>query len=246
MFKTRFALFGVLALFIVSGIGASTASATGGPFWHVNGTKLSKETKQLNLQAKGNAVLNGKVSLLAAVIECSVSSGEGTTIEGNGAQKPGQGKGKLKFTSCTTKIAANSTNCKVQEPITTNQSKARLVTFPGAQTKYGVLFEPQQENTFVSITFENQGTNKCPVAGKPFAVSGKAAAEIIPKEQESQEGLLVFPGTPIAKVLWFGNEQTKQPEEVPVKLELGGEEAKFSAVYAAKLATGEPFGVFST
>lgn len=243
MFKMRFALLGVLALFVVSGIGASTASATGGPFWHVNGSKLAQERKQLKLQSKGSAVLSGKLIGLNVTVTCKNSISEGASIEGSGVQKPGQDKGRLYFSTCEMKVEG-STACKVVEPIVTNQTKSRLVTYKNAtgQSKYADLFEPQQGPTATFVTLKVEGAT-CPAVGE-FPVTGTQVAEVQPKEQETQEGLLNFPATPITTVFWFGNEQITQPEEVKTGLLFGGVEAKFLAAYGARLDAGGTYGVF--
>ncbi|HEY7831432.1 MAG TPA: hypothetical protein VIC06_12800 [Solirubrobacteraceae bacterium] len=247
MFKMRFALLGVLALFVVSGIGASTASATGGPFWHVNGGKFAQGTQQLKLQLKGIAVLTSTVSLMAVRVECRNSVSEGAAIEGSGPQKPGQAKGRLAFTSCTSVVAGNGTKCKPQEPITTNQTKSHLVTFTGNQSKFAELFEPQQGSTFTNISFLDGPGGTCPIkSGNPFPVKGTVAAELLPKESEVQEGQLVFPETPITKVFLFENEQKVQPDELGVSLALGANEAHFIAGYGARLSDNKVFGVWST
>jgi hypothetical protein len=244
MLKARTALLGVLAVFIASGVATSAAYA-GGPFWHVNGAKLNQGTKQLNLQNKGPLVLKGSALGIEAIVECSTSEGAGTTIEGSGAQKPGQGKGKLKFTNCTTKFGGSTEPCRVHEPIETNQSKAILTTSSESkQNKYALLFQPQQGNTFVVLKFENN-IKTCSLGA--LEVKGNQAAEVIPGGGgvELQEGSLVFPATPIKKVQLFTTDGV-QPQEVSVGLFLGVNEAKFSGFYKASLVTGEVFGVSDT
>jgi hypothetical protein len=225
MFKMRVALLGVLALFIVSGVSTSAASAAG-PYWRVNGARLETGARQLKLQNKGVLKLITEVGKPAIEIECNRSVSEGGTIEGNGTNQ-GQDKGRITYTSCTT----NATGCTVVEPITTVGTKSYLAN---AATQTGIVdvFEPTEGTTFVTITLK--GT--CIVAGK-YAVTGKVAAETIPVEKEAQEGILNFPSAAVTTVKHEGTEKS-------VGLSFGGAPARFIGVYGARLATNEVYGVF--
>jgi hypothetical protein len=229
MFKMRVALLGVLALFIVSGIAASAASAVG-PYWHVNGSRQEKGAFQNTLQVKGTAVLNSEIGTTKIVITCTASESEGATIEGNGTNQ-GQDKGQIKYSSCT----VNVPKCVV-EPITTKPTKSHLVTWKGAQSKYADLFEPTEGNTFTVVKIV-KGAETCLVAAV-LEVKGSVAAEVVPKESESQEGLLNFPSTAISEVFLEG--VTKNPS-----LLLGTKPAIFAAAYSSKLGTNK-FGVFGS
>jgi len=221
MLKMRATLLGVLALLIVSGISSASASALG-PYWHSNGIKMTQSTVQTELQNKGNAVLKSEVTGVGPVtIECGVAVSEGATVEGNGNGQ-GQGKGRIKFSSCA------STSCPVAEPINTSQTKSHLVTYKGGQTKYALLFEPTQGTVFTVIKLGGA----CAMA---LNVVGSVAAEILPVESESQNGLLVFPPTPIPKVFLEQQEKT-------VGLTLGPKAAVFSATFGVKATT--QFGVY--
>ena len=203
-----------------------------GPYWRVGGSRLSSGTKQINLQVKGTSSIKSKVVGVAATVECGFATSEGAALEGNGSAQ-GQDKGALKFSECKVSTPAK---CAV-EPVKTVNTKSHLVTYEGSQSKYADLFEPQQGEVLATIKVIN-GTEKCAVAGE-FPLKGSVAAEIIPKEAETQEALLNFPATPIEKVFLENKEKL-------VKLALGAEPAKLTAAFSAKLATGEPFGVFGT
>jgi hypothetical protein len=231
MLKIRVALLGVLVLLISSGIAASAASAAG-PFWHVNGTKFTKGSKQNTLQNKMPVVLSSEIGTVPVKVVCTVSESEGATIEGNGNNQ-GQDKGRLKFTSCT----VNVSKCMVIEPIVTSLTKSHLVTFKGSQTKYADLLEPSEGTFFATVKITKE-TEACSVAAV-LEVKGSVAAEVYPKEHETKEGLLNFPSIPIGTVFLEGVE--KNPG-----LFVGLKEARFSAAYGSKLVTGETFGVFGT
>lgn len=233
--KLKAGLLGLLALLAVSGIAASTAAASG-PFWHVGGTKLGQgATKQIKLQSKSALVL--KTPLLAVEVECKNSISENATIEGVGASQ-GQGTGRVTYTQCKVLKPAKA-ECKVAEPITTNQLKSFLaLATPNQekpkQAKMVNVFEPSTGLTFVILKFsEGCGT---PVAGER-GVNGAIAAELVPVEKEAQEGLVAFPSEAISKIKHEGQERT-------LKLEILSDPSIFSGTYGARLASNEPFGVF--
>jgi hypothetical protein len=230
MFRTRVALLGALALFIVSGIAASAASAAG-PFWHVNGKKLGQnELRQIKLQSKGASVLTGKAfGLFNIRIECLNSTSEGASIENNPLTQ-GQDKGRVSFTQCT---VVEPAGCHVTEPITTNQLKSYLAFNPNSkQQKFVDVFEPQQGTLFVTLHFSPSCSGVA--AGE---VTGAVAAEIIPIEKETQEGLVNFPKEPITTIVHLQQERK-------IGLSFAGEPAIFTSAYGARLQTNEPWGVF--
>jgi len=204
---------------------------TQGPFWHVNGSQLKQGTRQIKLQAKGPTVLRGTAlgGLVKVVIECKNSISEGASIEGRGSFQ-GQDKGRLIFTQCK---FVEPAKCKIEEPIKTSQTKSYLAYNPNSkQQKFVDVFEPQQGTVFTVLKF----LEKC--EGLLAAeVTGSVAAEIIPIENEVQEGLLNFPEPAITTII---HEQV--PKEIG--LSFAGEPATFKAVYGARLQTNEPWGVF--
>ncbi|HEY7830208.1 MAG TPA: hypothetical protein VIC06_06545 [Solirubrobacteraceae bacterium] len=232
MFKTKAALLGALGLMMVIGVAVSSAQALG-PYWHVNGAKLTQGEKQVKVQPKGNLVFKGKIVALPFTMECAYSSGDNGAIEGNGNSQ-GQGKGEANLSECK---STSISKCAVEESVFTNQFKTHLVTFSGGQSKYAILLEPQQGTTLATITLIN-GSEKCVAAGE-FPVTGSVAAEITPKEIETGEGQLNFPSTPITTVSLEGVERK-------ISLTLGGAAASFNGIYGARLDGGETAGVFGT
>jgi hypothetical protein len=235
MFKTRVALLGVLALFIASGIAASTSSAAG-PYWRVNKARLGQgASRQIKLQAKGVTVLKGKALGGAATItiECHNSYSEGASIEGQGNFQ-GQDKGRVVFEQCKTVGTGLASNCnKVAEPIRTNQLKSYLAYAKEnpAQQKFIDVFEPQQKPApFVVLKLPG-----C-IVEEP-EVTGSVAGELVPIEKEGQEGLLNFPEAFIKEVV-----HEQQPQTIG--LSFAGEPAIFSGSFGARLATNEQWGVF--
>jgi hypothetical protein len=102
--------------------------------------------------------------------------------------------------------------------------------------KYVELFEPQQGTKFVTLKFSPE--TACGVIFGVQPVSGTIAAEVSPIETEGQEGLLIFPPTAIKHVV------LEQQEKNNVGLTWAGVGTGFSAVYGARLSTGEKWGVF--
>ncbi|HEY7829484.1 MAG TPA: hypothetical protein VIC06_02840 [Solirubrobacteraceae bacterium] len=235
MFKVRLAILGALALFIVSGISASAASASG-PFWHVGGTSLNG-TRQIKLQSKGPLFLKVPGTL---EIRCENSISEGGTIEGNTTTQ-GQGKGRTLYSSCKVLVPGEE-KCLVGDTLT---NRGQIKTSPiksylakAGQTGIVEVFEPGQGNIFTQF---NLVTGKSACAFKEVGAIGSAVAEVIPARVEGQEGLISFPEKAILKVI---HEET---EVTLPSLKTVGAVGTFSGVYAARLATfPENFGAFET
>jgi hypothetical protein len=229
--KMRVALLGVLALFVVSGTAASSASALG-PYWRTGGAgvRLEKGARQIKLQLKSSkAILRSEK--LELELTCNESHSEGATIEGNGTNQ-GQDKGRVSYSSCN---VVKPAGCVVTEPIVTNPTKSYLAVNEGAQQNLVDVFEPTEGAIFVKIGFTGKA---CGVLAGAQPVDGSVYAELVPKEVENQEGLLNFPAKPVAKVKHEGVEKT-------VGLTVAGDAAEFVATYGARLATfPEKYGVF--
>jgi len=229
--KMRAGVLALLALFIISGIAASTSSATAGPFWHVGGVTL-KGSKSIKLQLKSPTAVLKSASLGFEII-CNGSTSIGATIEGNGTTQ-GLGQGKVSYSSC--KVPSPS-GCKVGEPIVTNQIKSYLGEETGVGSKnYVEVLEPTSGKIFVELKLST-----CGVLPVLEPVDGSVYAEVIPKGVEGQEGLLNFPTEPLEKIKHEGT-------ETKIGLTVGGSAvATFSGAYGARLSTfPEKFGVFAT
>jgi|GEM_PF-1977885 len=225
--KLKAALLATLALCMVSGAAASTASAAG-PYWHVGGSRLEKGIRQVKLQVKGFAVL--KVPAISLTVTCKNAISEGATIEGNGLNQ-GQDKGRLAFTQCITSIVG----CNVAEPVVTNPIQSFLAN-AATQTHIVDVFQEAQGPLAV-VTLVGA---PCGAFAGPNEVTGSLAAEIVPTGVEVQELLLAFPEPAITKIKHEGIERT-------VGLKFSALTATFSAAFGARLATfPEKFGAFET
>jgi hypothetical protein len=197
------------------------------PDWFVHGMQLKQGSKNIKLQLKGKAKL--AVPKAELVIECKSSASESSAIEGSGMGQ-GRDKGKVTYKECVTNIK----ECKVAEPITTNQIKSYLGTIAGHQTKIVDVLEPENGNKFVELKL----SSSCGVLAGTQPVEGSVAAELIPAGEEGKEGLDNYPEAAITTVDHEG-------VETAVGLKIGATNlaSTFSGAYGAELESGEPFGV---
>lgn len=198
--------------------------------WFVKGSQLKKGAKQAKLQQKGLSIITATILGTNIEVQCNGGASEGATIEGNG-ERQGQDKERVASTSCHVS-KPELKGCAVAEPITTTQLKSYLAVNETLQNSIVDVLEPREGSVFMTLKF----LAGCVFAGS-YPVSGSVAAEVIPKERESQEDLFAFPKTPISKAKHEG-------PEVKVGLALGGGATTYKAYYGARLATNEPFGVF--
>jgi hypothetical protein len=227
-FKMTMPLLGILALFAISGLTASVASAAG-PYWHVNGSRFEKGTRQIKLQLKSSKAVF-RSEKLGLEFTCNESRSEGATIEGSGTNQ-GQDKGRISYTSCT---FAKPVGCLLTGPIVTNQMKSYLAVNEGVQQNLVDILEPAEGTLLFKLTFTGKA---CGVFAGAQPVDGSAYAEFVPKEVEGQEGLLNFPSVPVAKVKHEGVEKA-------VGLTIAGVPFEIVDTYGARLATfPEKFGV---
>lgn len=239
MFKTRVALLGALTLLITSGIATSVASAAG-PYWRVNGSRLEKGSKFINV-AGGATELKATVLGLSVTIACGEAEVENARLIGNGTSQGQDSAKSITFEKCKVVSPKQCTSAKI---IKTVEVESHLVIFTNAakEEKIGDLFEPTTGSEFTTIALENNGEEKCPFAETSFPVKGSAVAEVTPEGTEATSGELVFPKTPIAEVKKEGGAAEK------VGLEIGGaaNKASFSGKFTTNLLPGEKFGAFTT
>jgi hypothetical protein len=245
MLRERTVALGLVAVFVASMFTVASASAAG-PFWHRNGSKLVQGSVGGTGQSKGNLSLSTKIGTTPITFTCTSSTSVGT-IDGQGPILQGQGKGKVKYTGCTTNVS----NCGISETlaekpasqkITTGQLKSHLAT----ATVQGVdqivaLFEPSPteqtaEKVFVKFAIVKESV-ACLLEGL-YTVKGSVVAQLAPQEAESQEGSLFLPDIPITTITHEG--QTVHPG-----LFLGTNDAILRGYYTQRTQTGT-VGVFRT
>jgi hypothetical protein len=236
MFKIRGALFGALALLVLSGVAASAASAAG-PYWHVNGARLETGSKEVALKA-GATELKATVLGVPFVILCEAASSAGATITGNGENQGQDSAKSITFEKCR---ATSSFKACTVENVKTVPVKSHLVLIVGTEG-IGDLIEPTSGSEFTKIVIKNPGVESCPFKKEEtFPVKGSTVARVSPEGSEAATGELSFPAVPITEV-------KKEGETRKVGLFVSREEnkASFSGNFEAKLTTGEKFGVFKT
>lgn len=238
MLKMKVALLGALALLIASGIATSVASAAG-PYWRVNGSRLEKGSKFINV-AGGTTELKATVLGLSVTISCAEAEVESARLIGNGASQGQDSSKAIAFEKCK---VVSPKQCATAKTISTVEVKSHLVIFTNAEKeeKIGDLFEPTTGSEFTTITLENNGTEKCAFAETPFPVKGEAVAEVTPEGTEGSSGELAFPKAPIVEVKSEGGASEK------VGLEIGsGNKASFNGKFTTNTLPGEKFGAFKT
>jgi hypothetical protein len=185
--------------------------------------------RPIRQRLKGKARLS--IPSLPFTIECKASESENSSIENQGKTHQGQDKGRFTDKECTTSVA----ECKVAEPITTNQTKSYLaVAYNQAKVLKAVdVFTPTKGKVLAEIKFSAKG---CGVLAGTEPIDGSVAAEVEPEEAEAKENLFVFPEMAF-------NAVTTESGEEKVGLTVGGLESTLSATYGAELESGEEFGV---
>jgi len=207
------ALFGVLAL---GAFTAAAAQAVEAPRWSVTGTILgANETHYITAKIYTTTAFP-RFTLTGAgrTISCLGVRLKSGVLLGSSAGNAGKNNEVIEFFgNCT--VEGNGSNCKITEPIVTNNVKSELVETEGASGTSGsllTLFEPEG-TAFVTLHFTG---SECKVT--ETAVSGKVAAEVRGDPENGTLGTLVelgqtpvqakswllnFPATPIKKVTRF-------------------------------------------
>jgi hypothetical protein len=234
--RLKVLLLSLLAVLAAGSAMSTTASATGtkGPFWHVNGAKLSIGVQEA-YQAKGHLVLDGNLLGQAIEIECQFAS-KGT-IDNNQAQ--GKALSTTEFNQCRlVKPVVSGCVVTVKQPETRSE-----LAWSGKVGEEGqkmvLLFAPQKGNIFTAITLE-----KCGVLNSKSTVETNAsqgwgtAAFTTPENAEALEGELkwVKPNITAAH---------HQGMNVTVGLKFAGAPAELqSKEVVVTLHSGKKFGAF--
>lgn len=240
MSKVKLILLGMLAVLAVSAVASATAEAkeTIG-FWdcqpHENGhwensqcTKAGPpddyETEEIReTKAEGTSQtseLAGKLLGISVLIRCEKDTFTATLKAG------GASEGEVKFTGCRVlteneSVLKERPECIVKEPIEFKFTDRLIETGKQAFSDEfkGIL---ESGKTFVEITIENKGTEKCPVADTA-KVTGTQTCPIPKAEEPLVTHEIVC--TPTGS-----------------NLELGGKPAKFTSTEKVKLDSGQDWG----
>jgi hypothetical protein len=168
-------------------------------------------------------ILKGTLAGVTMEIICNTITGEGTFTNEEPESKvhTGKGSGTTKFTACT---VVKPAKCAVKEPIEVSAEGVPVEGLgAGGNEMGGELKPPGGGKTFVSITLENKGLEKCSLAGKPFNVEGTAIATSTPAPTEKYSGATAV----------LTNAMTKET------LTIGGKPAEISATTTVRRAPVE-------
>ncbi len=204
----RFKIMGLclVAVFVMSAVGATAAQAEEAPFWSRggSGTRLGEgETRDISAKIfSANFTLK---SSAGEEITChGIRLKEGVLL-GSKAGEPGTDDEVVEFfKECV--VTSDGSGCTIEEPIVTENLKSELVY---AENKKQVLteFKPASGARLATLNFI--GANCSPAKGK-VAVEGSVAGEVLNSKEEPVElgkeakeeatGLVRFPTTAIKKV----------------------------------------------
>lgn len=216
--RVRAVMLGFLALLAVGSLGASSAMAEPGPFWHHRSTaegigeKIAEATPENFSGEGGTQLLKGKLS--GTEVEISATSVQAKGIIYNNALQ-GQIKVVLLYHEptlvkpglkpCQVKIGVSKNNeVKAEGHLAWKYQEvpAELTEKPAATQKPGIIFTPKQikagdtklpEGTFTEITLSGSA---CGVLAGTFPVKGNLSTVTKPGNLEEWSRTLVteFPG----------------------------------------------------
>jgi hypothetical protein len=249
-----------LAVFALGAVAVASAQAgpTEGPFWKVNGKRLSaNETREVTVKAfegtKNPLTLEAELLGIKAKIECKLASVAKGSFLAGGA--PATSRGVAEFSDCT--VVNNGEGCKVNEPVKTEPGRSELVYNDEAKTvgeKILVEADPEAgtEAKYVTVHFEGA---KCVVKeteiGKGLALGeaftdpttdGGKEEQVTLKTAEQSSALIRAPDS--EKSIYLLKGTTLELVEIkPFKA--FGNEAKITGTVLVLLTDGEKFGVES-
>jgi hypothetical protein len=197
-----------------------------GAYGHVVLTETETAITVTNLKTKNNttehttAVLKGEAFGVKLEITCTDVHGTGKIHN----YEPTAGKHNI-----TGNITTFFTNCTVHKPskcaINKVEVKSNFEGVEGLEGKgeMGVEFKPTAGTTFVTITLENKGAEKCALAGKGFEVQGTAIATGTPGPAEKHSGATsIFTNAMTSKTLSIGGKAAEFEASTTVKMEKVG------------------------
>jgi hypothetical protein len=243
MFRSALAAF--VAVLALGAVAATAAQATEGPFWKVQGSRLTTgETLTIEGAIAKEYVL--KFNPLVGEIKCTSQKLEKAKLRGSAGANPGTALATVVFEGCT--AAGNGEGCKVEagkiKTVQLTETLARENHVPVKGEKLLALFEAQG-GVWTNVKWE--GT-QCKI--KELAVEGSLAAEVWEggekpvkleeTETEAEKGFVSFPTVAIKKV-WV---ETGGGKEVKPRLETAGTVVGLTGRTELK-ATGFKWGVFT-
>jgi hypothetical protein len=208
--------------------GTSTASATEGPFWKVNGSRLvTGETRLLLASAKENTLITFKLPT-TNTIDCigfKLPQTAHMQIAGAPSASGGTGDAVISFSGCT--VEGNGEPCEVSPEGTITTAPLTITPGYARNDRMGpmlVLFASGAEKVFTTLKFTGSGCSLTSIV-----VAGNIVGEVLAGESPVEVSLLgggtealdkTVRFTEASKVIW--TESSSALKSVKSKLELGG------------------------
>ena len=152
MSKTKVTVVAIFATFILSMVGAASASAL--PMsWFVNGTALTSGSVALSNTAAVDTAMVLNDPKLNLQITCSALSGSKAEIQGSAAGESAMGQAKaLNFENCS---EISPPKCKLlNTTISTEPILVLILLVPDHPLPLiGLLFQPEEGNAFATLNF---------------------------------------------------------------------------------------------
>jgi hypothetical protein len=237
MTRIRLLLSGLLAVFALSAVAASAASADVYE-WHVKGLPL---VGSKNITSTGGPfTLEGKVGTVAVEIECKKQGLTGTKNNIK-AGNPGTDEAEITFTECKLigaakcKITVGTAKVKSEIVEIITKENEDLKTKETGLNLVGILFTPTGTN-FTTITSEGA---ECAIKFKEQAVTGSTVAGVSPEEQEAVTNKLIWKDSnPVVEY------ETFQDVKKTTGLTFAGNAAELVGESNVTLESKEEFGAF--
>jgi hypothetical protein len=226
---------------------ATTAQATEGPFFKVEGKTLKAgETREAIVTVKEAFVLEAKGT--GQVITYQGVAYTGPSFEVLTSKVTHLRATALEFSSCV--VTGNGTKCAVQSGKITTGPVVGTAGYANSNRTGQILglVEPQTGKTFGEIKFTAEAGGKCTVSNTPAVgaivgeafVSGKTV-KVGENEIETVQGEIHY--TKGAKAIWIESGSTVK--ESKGKLEAFGVAVTLSGQVSVELTTHEKWGIFT-
>ncbi len=231
----------------LTALAASSAQATVGPFFKVEGNTLKAgETREALVTVKETFVLEAKTT--GQVITCQGVTYSGPSFEVLSSKVTHLRASALEFSSCT--VTGNGTKCAVQSGKITTTPVVGTAGYANSNRTGQILglIEPQTGKSFGEIKFVPEAGGSCTFSSTPASgtmigeafVAGKKVG-VGENEIETIKGELHY--TKSSKSIWIENGITVK--ETKGRLEAFGVAVTLSGQVSIELTTHEKWGIFT-
>ncbi len=219
----------LVAVFAVSAIAASGASALSHTYT-VEGKKLeANATKEIRSSAATEFVLKGEDLGIKSVTKCTAIKLDAALHPVIVGGEPGTSKNELiEFEGCTATLGGTKCTSVTVEGASTNNELVTIVKPEALKGKLATLFTPTSGTAFSKIKF-----TKCGVLSITATVEGSTAA-LVPSEVESKLGMLSWSeSSEITEV------ETQSGAKKTVGLKANGNKATLNGEATVELVSGQ-------